>query len=536
MVGQAKSSHYFDGMKRSFVIYFFAFCMVFASGSVEKSHTLTARIGTDPITLNPVLAEDAYSSQIAGRIYESLLERDYDTLEFKGLLANSWKVSKNYLKYTFTLRKGVTFSDGHPFTSEDVVFTFQKMMDPKTPNPQRKVYFADVIGVKALGPHKVVFTMRKRYYKSLEQLGGFEIIPKHIFSKVDNFVMNEHNLRKPVGTGAYYLHQWKTRQKVVLRRNENYWGKKPEIRQIKYKIMEDSSVALQALKKRDLDMLNLSPFQWTRQTGSKKFNSYFNKYKYLSMGYRYVGYNTRKFPFNDRRVRVAMTCLIDREKIRKTILQDLAVTTTGNFWVGSKQYDPSLKPRPFDVQKAKKLLAEAGFRDTDGDGFLDKNKKKFSFELIIPSGGGDFYQRFAAVVKEDFELAGIEVKVRLLQFQVLVEKMNKREFEAIMLGWSMGAEGDPYQLWHSSQTVKGHNFTGFTTPEMDQIIESARLEFNEKKRNRLYRRFHKILYDNQPYTFLFTGYNLVALHRRFENVQVHKLGIDLREWKVNIDY
>ncbi len=512
----------------------FAHCQPSQAKNIDPA-TLRFHLSTDPITLNPVLAEDAYSSAVAGRIYESLIDRDPKTLQWRGLLAESYEIAPDMLTYTFHLRHGVTFHDGEPFTASDVLYTYHKIMDKSTPNPQMKVYFNDVKSISAPDDYTIVFKMKRPYFLSLEHLGSFAIIPEHIFSKTENFVNNEHNMREPVGTGPYRLEKWITRQKVTLVRYENYWGLKPEITRLEYKIVEENAVAFQSLKKGNIDVFNMSPMQWLRQSDSEKFRASFEKHKYLSMGYRYIGYNTRQFPFDDKRVRVAMTYLINREKIKQAILKDQAVITTGNFWIGSNQYNHDLEPRPYNPEIAAALLKEAGFRDTDGDGYLDKNNRKLSFELMIPSGA-EFSTRFAAIVKEDLESAGVEAIINPVQFQVLIEKINERNFESVMLGWSMGIEGDPYQLWHSSQLEKGHNFTGFSTPEMDKIIEDARKELDEEKRNRMYRRFHEILYENQPYTFLYTSYNLVAVHRRFENVEIYKTGLDIMEWTMNRNF
>ncbi|MDH5718103.1 MAG: peptide-binding protein [Spirochaetia bacterium] len=501
----------------------------------KELDTFVINLTSDPAILNPLLAEDAYSSAIISNIYESLLERDKKTLAMKGLLAKGWKVSSDYLTYTFYLRKDVKFHDGKPFSAKDVVFTYNKLMDPKTPNPYQKVYYQDVKSIAAEDDYTIVFKMKKPYFMTLEFLGGFEILPEHIFSKVEDFVQNEYNHHNPIGTGPYLFERWKAREKVTLKRNENYWGQKPEIKRIEYQIIENSAVALQALKKRDLDYLNLTPFQWEKQSKSRSFENHFNKYKYISRGYRYIGYNTRVFPFEDKRVRKALTYLIDREKIRKTILLNLAEITTGPFWIESKQYNKKLLARNYNPAKASEYLKEAGFVDSNKDGVLDKNGKPLEFELMIPSGSSDFYPRFAASIKEDMQKAGVKINVRQIQFQALVDKLNKREFQASMLGWSQGIESDPYQLWHSSQIPKGHNFTQFTTKELDNLIEKARLEFDEEKRNNMYHRVHEILYENQPYTFLYTGYNLLAVNKRFQ-VEVYPMGVDYHEWKINKDY
>lgn len=505
----------------------------------QKAHrdpyVLNRVLSSDPISLNPLTYEDANSGAIIAQIYESLLRRNRETLELEGLLARRWTMSSDHLTYMFYLRDDVRFQDGVQMTAEDVEYSFSKIVDPDVPNPHLKVYYNIVKDVKAVDTFTVRMRLKYPYYKATEMLGGFEIIPKHVFEKEEDFVTGEAALRKPVGTGPYILNDWKTGRKVVLDRNENYWGEKPEIRRHVYRILKNESVMLQALKKRELDYLGLRPFQYTRQITGSRFQDHFETYKYLGKVYRYIGYNTKHFPFDQRDVRVAMTYATNREQIKKSVYYDLVEIVTGSFFMKSQQYNTRLKAREYSLEKAKELLKGAGYRDSDGDGFLDLNGKKFTFELIIPASITE-YEQIAAILQESLEKIGIRMEIRKLEFQTLIAKVNNRDFDAIMLGWSTPIDSDPYQLWHSSQVEKGHNFTGFTTREMDDIIERARVEFNPVKRNALYHRFHEILYENQPYTFLFSPYELAALHRRFENVILYPAGMDPNRWRVNAQF
>lgn len=508
---------------------FFSSCKL--QEKTKEFTTIYLNLDNDPITFNPIVAEDAYSNLINSKIHESLIKRDIKTLKFKPALAKKWEISKDHLVYTFYLKENARFHDGHPVSAEDVVYTFQKIMDPKTPNPFMKVYYQDVVEVKALNPHTVVFRLKKPYFKSLEFLGGFEILPKHLFIKEKDFVSNPYSLQKPIGAGPYKFKEWKTGQRIILERNEDYHGEKPAIQKYYYRIIKNEAVALQALKKREIDMLNLKPFQWTRQTNSENFHRYFQKIKYLGSGYRYIGYNTKRFPFQDVRTRKAMAMLIDRKKILSSLMDNLGVEVTGPFHVASEQYDSSIRPLPYDPEKAQALLREVGFFDKNQDGILEKDGQDFRFELLIPAQA-PFYEQFASVARENLLKAGIVMEIRKLEFQVLVERANKRDFTALMMGWSTPLESDPYQLWHSSQLEKGHNFTGFALKELDELIENARVEFNDKKRNEMYKKIHRLIYENQPYTFLYTSYNLVALHRRFTNVEAYPAGLDPDRWKI----
>ncbi|MCB1145409.1 MAG: peptide-binding protein [Leptospiraceae bacterium] len=486
---------------------------------------------SDPVTLNPVLAEDAYSRALTEKIFEGMVARNPETLKYEGRLAHSWEVSKDLLTYKFFLRKDVKFHDGEPFDADDVLFTYEKMMDKNTPNPFTKVYYTDVKSIEATDPYTIIFKMKKPYFKSFEFLGGFEVLPRHIYGKLENFVSNEVNLRNPVGTGPYKFARWKTGQYVLLSRNDAYYLQKPQVAQLRYRILKNETVTLQMGKKRQLDVISLKPFQWIRQTNSASFEEHFRKLRYRGTGFRYIGYNTRRAPFTDVRVRRAMTYLMNLEKIKKSILFDLAVIVTGPFWVNGKQYDNSIPAYGYDPAKALELLNQAGYKDSDSDGILDKDGKKLEFEVLIPAGV-PFYEQFCSVIREDFQKIGVILNVRKMEFSVMLDNINKRDFQAVMLAWSTPIESDPYQIWHSSQLAKGHNFTGFSAPEMDNIIESARVEFDEKKRNQMYHRFHRILHDAQPYTFLFTQDSLTAVHKRFGNVEVYPGGLDPERWTI----
>jgi peptide/nickel transport system substrate-binding protein len=491
--------------------------------------TIRFHLPQDPILLNPVVAEDAYSNIICARIFESLLERDRKTLQLKGMIAETFTIGADKLTYTFNLRRDVRFHDGKVLTADDVLFSYNTMMSEKIPNAHKKVYYKDVLSISAPDAHTIVFRMKRPYAMALEHLGGFEIIPKHIYS-VGDFMKDDRNLRGPIGTGPFRFVEWTTGQRVLLAHFADYWGVKPEIHNIEFSIIKNDAVALQALKKGDIDSYNLKPLQWTRQTQSEKFKSDFHKIKYLATSYRYVGYNMRREPFNDRRVRTAMAHLMDLQRMRSTILENLAEVTTGPFLLQSLQYNHDLVPLGFDPQKALALLAEAGYKP-DPNGLIARAGKPLEIELMIPAGGG-FYDQFVSVIKEDFSRYGITINPRKLEFQTLLTKINQRDFQAVMLGWSSGIESDPYQLWHTSQRDKGHNFTGFGNAESDGLIEQARLTFDDKARNAIYHRFHKLVYDEQPYTFLYTGYALIAVSKRFTNVNVYPLGLDLMEWKL----
>jgi peptide/nickel transport system substrate-binding protein len=379
--------------------------------------------------------------------------------------------------------------------------------------------------------YTVRFTCTKPYFLHLLVLGTFEILPQHIYGQGD---FNQHpNNRNPIGSGPYKLERWDTGQQIVLVRNDKYWNdaRRPRILKRVLQIITDDNAAFQVLLRQDLDMMGLQPEQWINRANTAAFSEKFNKHSYYRPFFSYIGWNSRRAMFSDKRTRRAMTMLLNREEIRETIYYGLAKTISGNFFIDSPEYNKSIEPWPFDPEQAKKLLDEAGWIDSDNDGVRDKDGQPFSFELLI-TNANPTAEQVATVYQEELKRAGITLSIRPLEWATFLQNVDERKFDAVMLGWSMTPDDDPYQVWHSSQIEAGSNYVGFNNPEADALIEQARTEFDSAKRVELYHRFHAILHEEQPYTFMFCSEVLLALDKRFQNVKIYPLGTDAREWWV----
>ncbi len=502
-------------------------------------------LGAEPDTLNRIIATDVYESRINGFIYDSLVDRDNKTLELIPRLASSWEISDDKLVFTFHLRKDVKWHDGLPFTAEDVLYTYERIQDPKVDAPHLRVYYKDIKKVEKLDEYTVRFTYARPYFKALEFCGGIPIVAKHVYDDGKDFNTNPAG-RHPIGTGPYKFVKWDTGKKIVIERNEQYWDptRIPEIKGIFFKIISDDSVALQELKKGEIDMASLRPIQWVKQIDSPRFQQNFVRHQYYTPGYRFIGWNLRRPFFQNKKVRQALTMLINRQAIVNKLEFGLGKVISGPFFFQAYEYNQKIVPLPYDPEVAKKLLEEAGWVDSDGDGIRDKEiehkvegeiKKErlpFRFTFLIPSGIR-FYERLASIMKEDFNKAGVDIDIRTMEWAAFIGRVNKRDFDATSLGWSFGFDEDPYQVWHSSQAKEGSNFVGFENEEADKIMEEGRVTFDQDKRAELYHRFHEIIADEQPYTFLYTGQALVARSKRFTNVNVYRGGLDVLEWKVS---
>jgi peptide/nickel transport system substrate-binding protein len=502
------------------------------NGPVDGGWLIT-HMPAEPGTLNPITSTDAYASEINGYIYESLIRRDPETMKLVPELAESWEISDDHLTYTFHLRKDVHWQDGEPFTADDVLFSYNRINDPGVDAAHLRSYYRDIEKVEVLDDYTVRYRYSMPYFRALEFCGGLPIVPEHLFDEGENF--NTHPIgRNPMGTGPYKMLRWDTGKEIVLVRDKDYWGGKPHLDRIVFRIITDNTVALQVLKQGQLDVMGLQPIQWIKQTRGRRFERDFEKHSYYLPRYSYIGWNLRKPYFSDSRVRRAMTMLVDRRGFLEKILYGLGTVVTGNFYVNGPDYNHEIEPWPYDPERATELLEEAGWTDSDGDGIRDKDGVPFEFEFMITSGSR-IGEQIATLLQENLKKVGIAMTIRQLEWAVFIQNIDNRNFDAATLGWSLSWESDPYQVWHSSQAESGSNYVGFKNEEADRIIEKGRRTFDDAKRHKMYHRFHEIVHEQQPYTFLFTTEALVAVQRRFENVEVYPLGLEPERWWVPLD-
>lgn len=499
-----------------------------------KGDWIIVNLGEEPKTLNPITATDAYESRINSFVMESLLDRDKETLQLKLLLADTYFISDNKLEYTFVLKKGIKWHNGIELTADDIIYSFEKINDPKVLAPHLRNYYQDVKQVIKTDTYTVKFICAKKYFMQLENLGGIPIVCKKVFDTGDDFNNHPAN-RKPIGTGSYIFEKWETGQKIILKKNPDYWGNKPYLNKIVFKFISDDVVSLQALKKGEVDFAGLRPFHWIKESKSKSFNEKFTKLEFYVQNFNYIGWNAKKPYFKDRKVRTAMSYFVNKKQILKEIYFGLGTITTGPFYVFSEAYDTTIQPIEFDMNKGKRLLEEAGWRDTNNNGIIDNNGIEFRFEFLIVPGYKPTEQ-LATILKENLKKAGIEMIIRQLEWATFLQRLDNKEFDAVTLAWSMGIEQDPYQIWHSSgaNEQNSSNFVSFENKEADEIIEKAREEFDKDKRNAMYRRLHRIIHYEQPYTFLFCQKSLAAVDKRFQNIKTYKIrpGYEMCEWWV----
>ncbi len=431
----------------------------------------------------------------------------------------------------FHLRKEVVFHDGHPFTAKDVKFTYEAIMDPKNISP-RISDFEPVKKLEVLDPFTVKVVYKRLYSPALStwQIG---ILPEHLLNKKalakeaiskgiepkDFSMRNSSFNRHPVGCGPFRFVKWKSDQFIILKRFEKYWEGPPNYKTYIFRVIPDPLTQEMEFYAGTIDHYNVLPHQVERLKKDPRFQAFSG----LSFGYTYIGYNMRKPPFNDVRVRKALGMAIDVDKIIRYVLYGQAERITGPFVKQTNYYDHSIKPLPYDPKTALKLLQEAGWR-RGKDGWLRKNGKRFQFTLITNSGN-DIRKAILAIAQQSWKKIGIDVRTELLEWSVLLKRINQHNFDAVVLGWSMGIEPDLFQIFHSSQTHPYQlNFVGYKNKKADELIVKIRQEYDEKKRIKYCHMLHRIIAEDQPYTFLYVSKWTAVLDRRIVIKEVDKQG------------
>ncbi|MBI5026082.1 MAG: peptide-binding protein, partial [Nitrospirae bacterium] len=379
-------------------------------------------------------------------------------------------------------------------------------------------------------------TYEKPFAPALSTWGNLAVLPKHLLEGKDIKELPKSEFaRKPIGMGPYKVVKWTTGQEVVLESNKDYFEGRPYIDRYIYRIIPDQATMFLELQAGSVDWMGLIPIQYMRQTDTPYFKKNFQKFRYPVFAYTYMGFNLKHTLFKDKRIRQAIAHAIDKNEIIDVILFGLGNPATGPYVPNTWPYNPDVKKYEYNPEKAKELLKEAGWEDTDGDGILDKDGRPFSF-TILTNMGNTLRKNTATIIQWRLEKIGIKVEIRVLEWSTFInEFIDKRRFEAVILGWSIGLDGDQYDIWHSSKTKeKEFNFVSYNNPEVDELLEKGRRTFNIEERKKAYFRVQEILADELPYIFLYVPDGLPIVHTRFKGIEPSPIGItyNLPKWYV----
>ncbi|MGD8761506.1 MAG: peptide-binding protein [Desulfobacteraceae bacterium] len=422
----------------------------------------------------------------------------------------------------FKLRPNVKYHDGHVFDANDVKFTYEAIMNPKNLSP-RVADYEPVKAVQVLDP-LTVRIVYKRLYSPAFETWAMGILPQHLLNDnalraeaqqggkdPETFSMRHSTFnRRPIGCGPFMFGEWKSDQFIILNRFEDYWEGPPNYKKYVFRVIPDLLTQEMEFYAGTIDSYGVQPHQVARLEKDLRFQNFSG----LSFGYTYIGYNMRRKPFDDVRVRRALGMAIDVNKIIDYVLYNQGEKITGPFVKQTDYYNHDIEPIFYDPQRAIRLLAEAGWQRNQ-EGWLEKDGQKLQFTLITNSGN-DIRKAILAIAQDAWKQIGVDVRTDLIEWSVFIqERVNKLDFDALVLGWSMGIDPDLYQIWHSSQTGPHQlNFVGFKNPAADDLIIKIRQEYNHDQQVKYCHRLHQIISHEQPYTFLYVGKWTAILDKR----------------------
>ena len=489
---------------------------------------VTASIA-EPSTLVPLVAADSASHSICALLFNGLVKYD-KTLRLIGDLAERWDLLDGGLTLRFHLRRGVRWHDGAPLTADDVRFTYESLINPAVRTPYRGD-FERVRSLTVVDPWTVEVRYAEPFAPALSSWTMW-IVPRHRLA--GQAPPATPFARRPVGTGPYRLRRWRTAEWLELEANSDYFGGAPAIRGWVERIIPDQATTFLELQTEGIDVTSLTPLQYRRQATTPFFTAQYQLARYPSFGYTYLGYNLSLPMFQDLRVRQAIALALDKPAIVRGALLGLGRVATGPFLPDSWAHDPGVPPTPHDPARAKALLAEAGWQDTDGDGWLDRGGRPFAFTILTNQNLSR--ELTAQIIQQQLKDVGIRVQVRVVEWSsFLAQFIQPRRYEAVLLAWGLSPEPDLYDIWHSSKTKPGEfNFIGYANPVVDRLLEEGRGTFDQGARAERYHAIHRILAEDQPVCFLYVGDALPIIHRRIRNVEVTAAGFqhNLTEWYV----
>ncbi|BDS12277.1 ABC transporter substrate-binding protein [Aureispira anguillae] len=556
------------------------------SQNIPDDFTVRIQIGGNTDGLNVALSNSAISSEILNsNVHAALLEMNPKDFSLRPYLATGRPIIKelddNKMSISFEIREEAVWDNGTPITAEDYAFTIKAIKNPKTNATAQRSYleFVEEVKIDPNNPKKFTVISNTRYLLTEEVSSSVAVLPAYFYDAqglMSDFTISElndpanldrlnkdprildfandfntnysHTPKNIVGAGPYQVTEIATHQHVKLERKKEWWGDKVDVdyiaaypQKLYFKILDDDNTAILALKEQEIDVMTYIPEEkFLDLQKNERATKNFNLYTPDNFAYRYIGFNMNQAKLSDVRVRKAIAHLIDKKHIVEDLCSNLATPINGPVSPLKKHNNKNLPEIAFNIEKAKQLLAEAGWKDMDGDNILDKNiqgqQESLKIKFLYPQGK-QFYKDIAQVLKDEAARVGIEIDMIASEWSVMQEDLKKRNFDLTCLGWGQGPTLDDFkQIWHTeSDTYDGNNYVGFGNQESDKLIETIRVTMDEAKRQEMYFRFQEIVADQQPYVFLVAPKLCIAINKRFKNAEASSLrpGYSARLFQLN---
>lgn len=483
-------------------------------------------------SFNELNASDSDALQVVQNMLFMRLTALDDDLQFVPQLAEKWEFSQDGKLLTFKLRRDVYWSDGPQTTAEDVLFTYELATNPEVAYPASS-RFDLTDKVEVLDPYRVRFYFKKPYPDALYDT-QIPILPKHVLEKVPPEKIGESEFnRQPVGNGPFRLVEWKSNRHVVFEANPRYAFGRPFLDRVVFQIIPDETVLLTNLLTGTLDVVpSLTPAGFMQVESHNSTRAL----KYDGLSFSFVGWNNAR-PLFSKRVRQAFTYAIDKQEIVATLLAGSAKVCKGPLLPFAWAYDKSLPDFTYDPQKARQLLQDEGWDDSDGDGILDKAGQRCEFS-IKTNAGSQRRKDVAVMIQAQLQKIGVIVNVESVEWNLFIDQVfAQKDFDAVILAWDVDFTVNPTDLWHSKAIEDAYNFVSYRNARVDSLLEAGRKLSNRSLAKPVWHQFQQIIVDDCPYTFLFIPDNLAGISRRVQGVNMDVRGflVDGHRWWIPAD-
>ncbi len=480
----------------------------------------------EPSNLLPPLSSDSASSEVSKFLFVSLLQYDKD-LNLVPYAAESYEVLDGGLTLRFILRKGIYWEDGVEMTAEDVAYTYRMMIDPKTPTAYGGA-FRMISSLETPDRYTVIVRYDKPFARALVTWAS-AIMPRHLLEGTD--LTQTPYAHKPVGNGPFRFKAWERGTRVTLTANPGYFRGRPYLDGLVFQIIPDLTTMFLELKAGSVDLMGLTPQQYIYQTESPEIRDAFNKFRYLNYSYTYLGYNLERPLFRDKRVRQALAHIIDKKEVITGALLGQGVPVNAPYVPTSWVYNTDIKPYEVDLDKARDLLAKAGWRQDSRGVMRNARGEPFRF-TILTNQGNEQRMKAAVIIQSQLARVGIEARVRTVEWAVFLSRfLHPGRYDAVVMAWTTPLDPDLFDVWHSSRIEPpGLNFMRYRNAEVDELVVKARETFDLQARKAMYDRVQEILHEEQPYCFLYVPYSLPIVQKRFRGVEIAPAGLD---WNID---
>ncbi len=482
--------------------------------------TLHLSTSSNPSRINPILATDSASSEISNYIFNGLVKYDKDAKNIIGDLAEKFYFEDN-VTLIFELKSGVKWQDGEPFSAKDVLFTYELINSPQVVSPYTST-FRMVESVEVINDLKLKVIYKEPYFKALE-LWMSGILPQHLLKDEKNIMSSRFNMN-PVGTGPYRLTKLEFSKNIELGANDAYFEHRPKIDKIIYHVIPDANTRFLMLKTKKIDVGSLEAMQIERQIEPSFFDTY-KVIEEIAHAYTYLGLNLRREKFQDPRVREALSLAVDREELVDILFMGHGQVCTGPFLPGGPSFNAEVKAPKQDLKRARELLKEAGYDASN----------PFSFE-IATSNSSSIRPYAAQILQHQLAKVGVKVELRVMEWQAFLNTVVfPREFDTVLLGWSLSLSPDPYLLWHSDSDKPGaFNFIGYHNTKVDDLIETMQGTIEREELAKIQQQIFSDVVADNPYLFLFIPNSIQVVDKKIKNIEPSLNGIwhNYIEWEI----